>query len=107
MAGSYSVTVTDANGCEASNTFQVGQPTAVGGSADVTNATCGNSNGSATAQGSGGTGAYSYVSTGAVGATLSNVQAGNYEVTITDANQSSLPAPGDHRRQRPARCGRG
>ena len=90
-AGSYDVTVTDANGCEASNTFVVGQPTAVGGNANVTNATCGNSNGSATAQGSAGTGGYNFVwSTGAVGATLSNVPAGDYTVTITDANQCAF-----------------
>ncbi|MEO8588392.1 MAG: hypothetical protein ABI432_03410, partial [Flavobacteriales bacterium] len=93
-AGPYSVTVTDANGCEASNSFNVGQPTAVGGSADVTNATCGNSNGSATATGSGGTGVYSYSwSTGATGATLSNLAAGNYSVTIFDANQCSFELP--------------
>ncbi len=94
LAGSYNVTVTDANGCEAGNTFSVGQPAAVGGSADVTNATCGNTNGSAAAQGSGGTGGYSYVwSTGVVGATLTNVAAGSYEVTITDASQCVLVLP--------------
>ncbi|HRH70909.1 MAG TPA: hypothetical protein PLB89_15510, partial [Flavobacteriales bacterium] len=94
VAGSYSVTVTDANGCGASNTFQVGEPTAVGGSANVTNATCGGNNGSATASGSGGTGAYNYAwSTGAVGPNLNNVAAGNYSVTITDANQCSFELP--------------
>ncbi|MBP6573211.1 MAG: hypothetical protein KA230_02070 [Flavobacteriales bacterium] len=86
-AGNYSVTVTDANGCEASNNFDVGQPSAVDGSAQVTDATCSNSNGSATASGSGGTPGYSYEwNTGAVGPTLSGVPAGAYSVTITDSN---------------------
>ena len=94
IAGAYSVTVTDANGCSAVANFQVGQPSAVNGSAQVTNATCGNSNGSATATGSGGTPGYTYAwSTGAIGATLSNVPAGNYSVTITDSHQCSFVLP--------------
>ncbi len=93
-AGSYSVTVTDANGCEASNTFQVGQPTALSGSAQVIHATCANSNGSATASGSGGTPGYAYEwNTGAVGPTLSNVPAGSYSVTITDFNGCTFVLP--------------
>ncbi|MBK9761610.1 MAG: hypothetical protein IPO90_16990 [Flavobacteriales bacterium] len=93
-AGPYSVTVTDVNQCPASGNFQVGQPSAVGGSAQVTNATCGNNNGSATASGSGGTPGYSYLwSTGAVGSVLSGVAGGNYSVTITDANQCAFVLP--------------
>ncbi|MFZ1689356.1 MAG: hypothetical protein WAU70_18180, partial [Flavobacteriales bacterium] len=93
-AGPYSVTVTDANGCSAVANFVVGQPSAVGGSAQVTNATCGTSNGGATATGSGGTPGYTYVwSTGAVGATLSGVAAGNYSVTITDSRSCTFMLP--------------
>ncbi|MBK9175978.1 MAG: hypothetical protein IPM46_06480 [Flavobacteriales bacterium] len=94
VAGPYSVSITDFNGCSANANFQVGQPSAVSGSAQVTNATCGNSNGSATASGSGGSPGYTYVwSTGAVGATLSGVPAGDYTVTITDTHQCSFVLP--------------
>lgn len=52
----------------------------------TTNVTCfGNTNGSATASATGGTGNYSYTwSTGATGATVNNLPAGNYSVTIDD-----------------------
>ncbi|MEO8067673.1 MAG: SBBP repeat-containing protein, partial [Flavobacteriales bacterium] len=94
MAGSYSVTVTDANGCSAVANFILGEPTAVGGSAQVTTATCSNDNGSASATGSGGTSGYSYEwNTGALGATLTGVPAGNYSVTITDAHQCPFVLP--------------
>ena len=93
-AGPYSVTVTDVNDCEATANFDVGEPTALSGSAQVTNATCNNSNGGATASGSGGTPAYSYLwSTGAVGATLSGVPSGGYSVTITDDNECEFVLP--------------
>ncbi|MBL7983769.1 MAG: hypothetical protein JNM91_02160 [Flavobacteriales bacterium] len=85
-AGSYSVTVTDANGCEASNTFQVGQPSALAGNVSVTNATCGNADGSASANISGGTPGYTYLwSNGATSSSINGVAPGFYSVTATDS----------------------
>ena len=56
--------------------FFIEQPSAVGGSVQTTPATCGQSNGSASVSGTGGTPGYGYVwSTGAVGANLNNVAA--------------------------------
>ncbi len=49
--------------------------------------TCGNSNGTATANPTGGTAPFSYVwSNGQTNATANNLSAGNYSVTVTDAD---------------------
>ncbi|MEW6467466.1 MAG: gliding motility-associated C-terminal domain-containing protein [Bacteroidota bacterium] len=90
-AGTYTVVVTDANGCTITPTVVIGQPAAVQNSfPNVVNVLCnGGSNGSATAQGSGGTGPYTYVwntSPPQSGATATGLSAGNYVVTVTDAN---------------------
>ncbi|MEM6963465.1 MAG: HYR domain-containing protein [Bacteroidota bacterium] len=89
-AGTYGVTVTDANGCTASVTgITITEPTAVTVSiGSVINADCaGNETGSATASASGGTGPYTYAwSNGQAGAAASNLHAGGYVVVATDAN---------------------
>ncbi|WP_432410206.1 DUF7507 domain-containing protein [Rasiella sp. SM2506] len=90
-AGSYTVTVTDANGCTEQAVATIGQATdleaAITASSD---ADCfGSSTGSATVTASGGTPAYSYswntvpVQTTA---TATGLAAGSYTVTVTDAN---------------------
>ncbi|MBP6641814.1 MAG: SBBP repeat-containing protein, partial [Flavobacteriales bacterium] len=90
-AGSYSVTVTDASGCTAQQTFQVGQPTVLGGQSTVTPATCANANGGATASGTGGTAPYTYLwSNNTNGPTISGVQGGTYTVTIRDAKNCTV-----------------
>ncbi|MCW5898185.1 MAG: hypothetical protein KIT10_02860 [Flavobacteriales bacterium] len=92
--GFYTVTVTDINGCSAEGTFQVTEPTVLSAQAQVTDATCNTSNGSATASANGGTAPYQYLwDTGAVGATLSGVPGGLYEVTVTDANLCTFLLP--------------
>ncbi|MBK8614519.1 MAG: hypothetical protein IPN85_13790 [Flavobacteriales bacterium] len=93
-AGQYSVTVTDANQCSATGNFMVGQPAPLGGNVNVTNATCGNSNGAANANPSGGTAGYSYLwSDGQVGPNATGLIPGQYSVTITDANQCTVNLP--------------
>jgi len=89
--GTYSVLVTDVNGCTQTQTVAITQPTAVNVSIiDTTNVSCiGNTDGSATAAGSGGTGnlTYSWNTTPAqTNAIASNLAAGNYVVTIKDSN---------------------
>jgi gliding motility-associated-like protein len=90
-AGSYTVTVTDANSCVKTGTVTIG--TTPGGTASVSsavNATCnGANNGSITvSMGGGSTAPFTYAWTPNVGtgATVSNLAPGNYSVIITDAN---------------------
>ena len=89
VAGTYSVTVTDANGCTDSSSIAITQPTVLTSSASVTaNVSCnGLADGSATASGSGGTTSYSYLwSNAAATASITGAAAGTYSVTVTDAN---------------------
>ena len=89
VAGTYNVTVTDANGCTASNSGTITQPVAlVAASVVDSNASCnGFSDGGATASATGGTPPYSYSwSNTATTASITGVVAGTYNVTITDAN---------------------
>lgn len=86
-AGTYSLTVTDAAGCSASNSITVTQPTPVSLSFAVSDATANNSNnGSINLTVSGNTSPYTYLwSNGATTEDLSNLQPGTYSVTVTDA----------------------
>ncbi|MBX7052994.1 MAG: T9SS type A sorting domain-containing protein [Flavobacteriales bacterium] len=87
-AGSYTVTATDANGCTKTQSFTLTAPSAITITGTATNMTCaGNNNGSVTVSASGGTGSKTFSwSNGASGATVSNLGAGSYTVTATDAN---------------------
>ncbi|UTW67775.1 T9SS type A sorting domain-containing protein [bacterium SCSIO 12643] len=89
VANTYSVTVTDANGCTSTSSATITEPAAlVAASVADSNATCnGLSNGGATASATGGTGAYSYMwNNAATTASITGVIAGTYSVTVTDAN---------------------
>jgi gliding motility-associated-like protein len=86
-AGSYTCTITDANGCTNIQTFTITSPSAIALSTSSTPSACGNPNGTATVNALGGTGAYSYSwSSGGGAATESGLIAGAYVVTVTDAN---------------------
>ncbi len=88
-SGTYSVTVTDANGCTASSSGTITQPALLVVSSVVdSNASCyGFLNGGATASAFGGTAPYTYAwSNSATTASITGVAAGTYTVTITDAN---------------------
>ncbi|MFN8285647.1 MAG: gliding motility-associated C-terminal domain-containing protein [Chitinophagales bacterium] len=92
-AGSYSVIVTDANGCTANSSITITQPAALALSVSVTNASCNGGNGSVDLTVSGGTAAYSFSwSNGATTEDIASVAAGTYTVTVTDANNCTATA---------------
>lgn len=88
IAGIYTVTVTDANSCVSTATRTVTQPTAISATTSGNHVSCnGGNNGTATVNASGGTPPYTYAwSGGGTNTTKSNLTAGTYTVTITDAN---------------------
>jgi hypothetical protein len=89
-AGTYTVTVTDANGCQGTKSFTITQPTALNTSAgSKTDVSCnGGANGTATVLPTGGTPSYTYswAPSGGTAATATGLSAGTYTVTVTDAN---------------------
>jgi hypothetical protein len=88
-AGNYSVVITASNGCSIVKNFTITQPPAITVAASQTNISCfGGSNGSASVTVTGGTGSYTYLwaPSGGTGATAQGLSAGNYTVTIKDAN---------------------
>jgi hypothetical protein len=78
-AGPNSYTVTDANGCTASTSITVSQPTAVVVSAIAGTIICNGGNTTVTVSATGGTGSYS-------GTGTFTVVAGTHSYTVTDAN---------------------
>ncbi|MEX2595928.1 MAG: hypothetical protein WEC59_03280, partial [Salibacteraceae bacterium] len=88
-AGTYTITVTDGNGCSDSDSVVVNEPSPlVLDSVIGTDLLCNNDNsGTATAHASGGTTPYTYnwIPSG-TGATISGLSAGTYTVALTDAN---------------------
>ncbi|MEZ4722570.1 MAG: T9SS type A sorting domain-containing protein [Flavobacteriales bacterium] len=89
VAGSYSITVTDSNGCIAEDSVTLTEPSFLLLTQNILSTVqCfGGNDGSASITASGGTPGYSYAwNTGATVSTISNVTAGTYTVTVTDAN---------------------
>ena len=89
-AGNYSVLVTDANGCTATNPATVGQPPVLILSLTETDPLCfGGSNGSITAFAHNGHSPYQYALNGGANQAsglFSNLAAGSYSVIVTDLN---------------------
>ncbi|MBK8847546.1 MAG: SprB repeat-containing protein [Bacteroidetes bacterium] len=86
-AGTYTVTVTDANGCSSMCSATVSEPSQLAATCSAGDATCGASNGSVSVAASGGTAPYTYVwSNGSTDASVSGLGAGIYTATVTDAN---------------------
>lgn len=87
-AGTYTVTVTDANGCIATTSATITEPTALNLSTTQVNVTCnGGSNGSIDLTVSGGVSPYSYTwSNSALTEDISGLVAGTYSVNVVDAN---------------------
>lgn len=93
--GTYTVTITGAGGCTATASGTLASSTAIAANVSVTNPTCGNNNGSATANTTAGTGPFTYVwsNTGTT-QTINNLAAGGYTVTITGAGGCTATASG-------------
>ncbi len=99
-AGSYTVTVRDANGITVANTYPVTSPPALGDKIDSTLITCyGAADGALSDSAYGGTAPYTITWTPGGSNPLSNLGPGTYAVLITDANgctfndQASLGQP--------------
>jgi gliding motility-associated-like protein len=95
-AGTYTVTLTDYNGCDTTATVTIGQPSALSRSVSKTDVSCNNgSNGSITVTPSGGTNPYTYSWTTVppqTGSIATGLIAGTYTVTITDNNGCTITA---------------
>ena len=89
-AGNYSLTLSDANGCQTSQSITISEPASSVSASIVssTNAICvGSNNGDASVSASGGTPGYSYAwSNGASTSSIIGLVIGTYEVTVTDIN---------------------
>ncbi len=96
-AGTWTCTITDAQGCVSSAQASVGQPAAaLATTASITPAACqGASNGAVDLTTTGGTAPYTHLWTGPGGFTastadISGLAAGVYQLTVTDANGCTL-----------------
>lgn len=93
-AGTYSVNLTDANGCTATNTVTVTEPPALAISFSTVDAHCNQSDGSATATVTGGSPTYSYqwnpgnIQT----ATAGSLSPGTYTLIVTDQQNCTAQA---------------
>ena len=87
-AGTYTVTVKDANGCSNTATVTITQPTILAATAVPTNILCFGGTGTITGNATGGTVPYNYIWTpgGNTNAIASNLSAGSYTLSVTDAN---------------------
>jgi gliding motility-associated-like protein len=86
--GTYSVTITDANGCTLTDSYTITEPTAIISSVVGTNVTCnGGNNGAANLTVSGGTTPYTFLWSNFFSSEdLNNITGGTYFVIIKDAN---------------------
>ena len=98
IAGTYTVTVTDGNGCSETVTVIITEPVVLTSTATPTDADCfGANTGSAFATPAGGTGPYTYLWTNVAQQqtdTAFNLVANTYDVTVTDSNNCTVTVTG-------------
>ena len=95
VAGTYTVTVTDQNGCQSIASTTITQPALLTVVASPTATNCTDPNGSAIATVTGGTAPYTYQwndTNNQTTQTAENLAPGNYTVIVTDANQCGQAA---------------
>lgn len=86
-AGPYEVEVSGNNGCKSTQSISISEPAPLSVSFSMTDAACGNSDGSITAAPAGGTSPFAYSwSNGGNTAAINNLAAGIYILTATDNN---------------------
>ena len=100
-AGAYSLVVRDGNGCSVSTGDSVRQPTQITLTANLTQPTCGTSNGAITVTATGGTGPYHFVWSNAhtdngTTSTVGTIAAGSYTVTVNDATSGTCSVTGTY-----------
>ncbi len=98
-AASYTVTVTDANGCTTNTVATITEPTAIVLVDNITNVTCGgNNDGSIRISPSGGTPGYTYqwnsTANNQTTATATGLASSTYSLTVTDANNCTITGNG-------------
>ncbi len=92
-SGTYTATITDANGCTITDTVSISIPTVLTLTATSTNPICSNGTGSANAIPGGGTSPYYYLwSNAQTTQNATGLAAGTYTVTITDTNGCTITA---------------
>lgn len=96
VVGTYTVTVTDANGCTSSESFTIEEPPVLNIAATLLDVSCnGESDGAISITVGGGTAPYTYDwSDGSTNEDLVGVPAGTYTVIVTDANGCIISATG-------------
>ena len=90
-ANTYAVTVSDLDGNDEVFSFNITAPQAIANQENIIAATCASNDGEIALSTTGGTGSYSYSWSGpngsfSAGSNASNLEAGNYSVTVTDLN---------------------
>ncbi|MGD0712214.1 MAG: PKD domain-containing protein, partial [Bacteroidales bacterium] len=92
-AGTYSVSITDANGCHATATAVVPNTNIPTATVSSTDAYCGNANGTATVTAAGGSGGFTYYwSNNQITAIDTGLTGGIYTVTVTDDSNCTVTA---------------
>ena len=93
-AGSYTVTITDSNGCSATADVSLTEPPPIVAITSFTAATCANNNGIVSVTASGGATPYTYLWNpgGNTNARVTGLSGGTYTVTVSDANGCTTTA---------------